>query len=187
MFKCFSQETLNDYGSVIWAEPSEYFIHGQIKPLMKSAQKVGIQGWTIKDPVSSITYDKMFKYFKVNVEDYYFLESVKTSHLILYNIERFHKEVMLPWVKCALVENCISPFGAQNNVCDYNRKPLYIYAGCHKFDMTALNVILGKVFDYSHDVYKATDRLFGIVENNERNNTTAAVIRTRTRLNEIRI
>ncbi|KAK3104696.1 hypothetical protein FSP39_007971 [Pinctada imbricata] len=180
------QETLNDYGSVIWAEPSEYFIHGHVTQLLKQAQKVGIVGWTIKDPVSSITYDKMFKFFKVNVEEYYFLESVKTSHLILYNTEKLHKDVMLPWVRCALIENCISPVGCQNSVCDYNRKPLYIYAGCHKYDMSALNVILGKVFDYMHDSYKASEQLFGILDS-EKFNVTTPKVSTRTRLNEIKI
>lgn len=155
------QEILRDYGAVMWAEPPEVLLTGQINHLIKSAQNVGLVVWTIQDPVSSLTYTKMLKHFQVRIDDYYFQESAKTSQLIIFNIEKIHKELMLPWVKCALVEECISPTGAQNTACNYDRKPLFKYSGCHKYDMSAFNVILGKVFQ-DVNVYKTAEHIFGI-------------------------
>ncbi|XP_076086131.1 uncharacterized protein LOC143056850 [Mytilus galloprovincialis] len=155
------QEILRDYGMVLWAEPPEVLLTGQINHLIKKAQTLGLVAWTIKDPVSSLTYTKMLKHFKVKIEDYYFKESAKTSQLIVFDTEKIHKELMLPWVKCALVEECISPTGAQNTACNYERKPLFKYSGCHKYDMSAFDVILGKIFKHSQE-YAVEERVFGV-------------------------
>lgn len=158
------QKLLNDNGTVIWVEPSGYsFISGDIKPLLRRAQETGIIAWTSKDPVSTITYDKMYKYFKASAEQYYFLETAYTNQLILHNSENLHNKVMLPWVKCALSSDCINPVGASNTGCT-DRKPLYLYRGCHKYDVAALNIILGQVFDYDESRYKTKEKLFGILE-----------------------
>lgn len=188
------QEILRDYGTVLWMEPPEVLLTGQIFHLIKRAQDVGLMAWTIKDPVSSLTYTKMLKHFKVRIEDYYFQESAKTSQLILFNTEKIHKELMLPWVKCALVEECISPTGAQNTACNYERRPLFKYSGCHKYDMSAFNVILGKMFS-DVTVYMTTERVFGIpkivipqtwdYKHMNVNQNTTTNYTERTRLNQI--
>lgn len=71
------QKLLNDNGIVIWVEFLGYsFIFGDIKFLLRRVQEIGIIVWISKDFVLIITYDKMYKYFKVLVEQYYFLEIV---------------------------------------------------------------------------------------------------------------
>ncbi|XP_062594312.1 uncharacterized protein LOC134255794 isoform X1 [Saccostrea cucullata] len=158
------QEILNDNGTVIWVEPSGYsFISGDIRPLLKKAQENGIVAWTSKDPVSTITYDKMYKYFKASADQYYFLETAQANPLILHNTEKLHSKVMLPWVKCALSSDCLNPVGASNTGCT-DRKPLYLYRGCHKYDVAALNIILGQVFQYDESPYKTKEKIFGIPE-----------------------
>jgi hypothetical protein len=71
---------------------------------------------------------------------------------------------MLPWVKCALLEDCINPMGAQNVGCNFVRKPLFKYSGCHYYDMAALNVILGALFQYEETPYAGKDAIFGNFE-----------------------
>ena len=53
---------------------------------------------------------------------------------------------MLPWIKCTLTKDCISPFGSQSGGCRFDKKPLYRYSGCHAYDSSALNVALGVAF-----------------------------------------
>ena len=86
---------------------------------------------------------------------------VNTDHLVLYNTKKLHKELMLPWVECALKEDCIYPTGAQNVGCNADRKPLYTYSGCHYFATSALNVILGLMFDYDDSPYTVQQKIFG--------------------------
>lgn len=33
--------------------------------------------------------------------------------------------------------------GAQSNGCKYNKKPQYRYSGCHSYDTSAFNIVLG--------------------------------------------
>lgn len=73
----------------------------------------------------------------------------------------FPLQIMLPWVKCALLEGCINPTGAQNAGCNFFRKPLFLYSGCHYYDMSALNVILGQVFEYDERGYASKETVFG--------------------------
>ena len=60
--------------------------------------------------------------------------AIESSHLVLYNSHYLATNLMLPWVKCALVEMCVSPPGAQDTGCNYFRKPLFRYTGCHRWD-----------------------------------------------------
>ncbi|CAI9720526.1 Hypothetical predicted protein [Octopus vulgaris] len=161
------QEILNRYGGVIWADSSEHFITNKMNQSVTQAQTIGLVAWTIKEPTSSLTHPKMFQYFKTKPENYYFHRAVESSHLIVFNLDRIHHELMLPWVRCALTQECISPTGAQNVGCNYQRKPLFRYSGCHRYDMSALNVILGLLFNFNTKHYTARQQVFGVL-NKER-------------------
>lgn len=170
---------------MIWAEPPEYFTTGKLNGVIAQAQESGLVAWTIMDSASSLIHPKMFKYFKTQQDNYYFLRSAKVSHLILYNTDKIHKELMLPWVKCALTSECISPTGAQNVGCNYDQRPRFKYSGCHKYDMAALNVILGIMFDFDVHSYEAKEEMFGVIVGDLLGNFSSPHYVTRTRLNQI--
>ncbi|XP_005108115.1 uncharacterized protein LOC101849000 [Aplysia californica] len=155
------QEMLNTYGAVVWVDDGFYFTEGNLTLSLDRARASGIQGWPIKYPTSSFTHQKMFQFFNTDQKHYYFQHLIESSHLILYNTERLAQRVMLPWVKCALLEECINPPGAQNSGCNYARRPYFLYSGCHGYDMSALNVLLGMAFSMEESSYTATQGLFG--------------------------
>lgn len=72
---------------------------------------------------------------------------------------------MLPWVQCSLTQDCIIPIGAQSEGCKFNKKPQYRYSGCHSYDASALNIVLGLKFklDESKYTYSGKERLFDTV------------------------
>ncbi|KAK7094018.1 uncharacterized protein [Littorina saxatilis] len=155
------QEILNEFGEVVWADSAEYFQRGNITAALKQARSVGLAAWTIEDPTSAITHPKMFEFFKTKKELFYFHRAVESSHIIISETDLVKKKIMLPWVKCALLEECINPTGAQNVGCNFVRKPRFKYSGCHYYDMSALNVILGPVFEFDGRAYAAKDAIFG--------------------------
>lgn len=155
------QETLKRFGAVVWVDDGLYFTSPNLTNVIYQAKESGIQGWPIKDPTSAFTHPKTFEFFDTNQESYYFQHAIESSHLVLYNSQRLATELMLPWVKCALVEMCVSPPGAQDSGCNYFRKPLFRYTGCHRYDMSALNIILGKMFQFNESQYVCNDQLFG--------------------------
>lgn len=48
-------------------------------------------------------------------------------------------------------------FSQQSSGCRFDKKPLYRYSGCHSYDLSALNVILGIVNDFNEKSYAAED------------------------------
>ena len=171
---------LNEFGSVIWTDTSQYFVSpGLNQTLLEQAKSIGFVAWTIVDSTSSLTHPKMFQYFKTKQEDFYFHRAVEASHLIIYNTKSIHEKLMLPWVKCALLEDCISPTGAQNVGCNHYRKPLFRYSGCHHYDMSALNVILGIVFKFQVQTYTTKIKVFDTLSKYKNNSTTPGLMSAR--------
>lgn len=142
------------------------FTTGEISHLVNRAEKEGIVSWTINQPTSALTHPRMFDCFNTKQEKFFFHRMVQPNHIILYNINSIHFGVMFHWVKCALVPNCIAPIGAQNSGCRFDKKPLYRYSGCHRYDMSALNVVLGLMFDFSSSHYSASEdeKFFRLVD-----------------------
>ncbi|XP_069119122.1 uncharacterized protein [Argopecten irradians] len=180
------QETLKEYGAVIWLEPPEHFTTSKLNKVLVQAQKEGIAAWTIQEPASALIHPKMFKYFKTKQDNYYFLRAAKANQLIIYNTAKIRQDLMLPWVKCALTEECINPTGAQNFGCNYDLKPRFRYMGCHKYDMAALNVILGLMFEFSESPYEVEEEIFGVLVMEHSGNSTYPRYVTRDKLTQIR-
>lgn len=91
-----------------------------------------------------------------------------TSQFIMYNNRRIHENLMLPWVKCALKENCIAPAGSKFNGCDFNRKPYFLYSGCHRYEKSAFSIIAALLYNFDHSKYTIL-----IDENNQLINTSS--------------
>lgn len=43
--------------------------------------------------------------------------------------------------------------GAQSGGCRFDKKPYYRYSGCHSYDVSALNIVLGLHFKFDADQY----------------------------------
>lgn len=136
--------------------------------------KYGLLTWPTKHATSSLTHPKMYEYFHASAESFFFLPLVRASYLVIRNTEEIRKNVMLPWVQCALTRDCICPIGeclqsslrdenlncltffipgAQSAGCRFNKKPQYRYSGCHAYDTSALNIVLGRYFNFDDTRY----------------------------------
>jgi len=48
----------------------------------------------------------------------------------------------------------------QSDACDLTREPRFRYSGCHRYDASAFNVILGQMFYFDDTSYIPSDVLF---------------------------
>lgn len=157
------QEVLDQSGAVVWLDLQQYVTAGadeRMKPIIEDAKRVGILSWTIDRPTTAMTHPKMFEYFGTQQNKYFFHRMVEPSSLILFNTKKVHDELMLLWVRCALVQECVAPIGAQSSGCRFDKKPFFRYSGCHSYDMSAFNVILGLLFDFNEKVYASDKEKF---------------------------
>lgn len=104
----------------------------------------------------------MFEYFHTDADNFLFVQMVSADVLLIVNTESVQREIMLPWVQCSLTPDCIVPIGAQSEGCKFNKKPQYRYSGCHSYDASALNIVLGLKFklDESKYTYDGKVRVF---------------------------
>lgn len=155
--------------NLIWLDPHYRFLPNSITQspfklnnLLLSTRNIsGIESWPIEQPTSSLTHPRMFDYFHTTMDNFYFHRMIRSNHLVISIDSRgwqsFQYGIMLPWVRCALTEDCIAPLGSQwRSSCRLDKKPHYRYSGCHHYDMSILNVVLGIAFNYSSSEYWAT-------------------------------
>ena len=164
----YNKEVLNEYGAIIWIEPPNVFTSNKIERFLNKSKENGLLAWPLSQPVSQMTHPSMFKYFNTKQKDYYFVHMLDTSQFILYNNRKIHESLMLPWVKCALKENCIAPAGSKYNGCDFNRKPYFLYSGCHRYEKSAFSIIAALLYNFDQSKYTIL-----IDENNQLINTTS--------------
>ena len=71
-----------------------------------------------------------------------------------------------PWEDCALHEECIAPKGAKLFPCKEQSKKVDYYE-CHKYDQSAINIILAREFGLKlyDDVVRNSKKLIGIMDN----------------------
>ena len=136
------------------ADIEEYLQTSSVESIFRHAERAGIAAWPLlsQEPTSAHTHIGMFAHFGTKASSYYFQHMVRSTHLVLYNTNHVHVDIMRPWVECALAPKCISPLGAESGGC-IQRKPRYLYSGCHRYAESALNVVLGLAFNYDDTEY----------------------------------
>nr|XP_023029169.1 uncharacterized protein LOC111517302 [Leptinotarsa decemlineata] len=158
------QDALHHTGAIFFLESNYRLLRNISQNVLARlyddrAKETGVLAlpFDLKNPVSSLTHKKMFEYFRTDAENFLFLQMVKADVLLLVNTERVHRSVMLPWVQCALTQDCIMPIGAQSAGCRFDKKPQYRYSGCHSYDTSALNIVLGLTFKQNTSQYTYSD------------------------------
>ena len=102
-------------------------------------------------PIVSLTHNGMLDYFNFNLSREEAVKSIpgsmsSTSFLMWLNSQMCHK-FLSQWVDCALHETCIAPEGTEQHLlCNIHLVRSGKFAGCHRFDQSALNIILIQQF-----------------------------------------
>lgn len=120
---------------------------------MRKSLASGILAWPLEQPITQMTHPSMFKFLQTELESFHFIHLLDTSKFILYNTRLIHENLMLPWVKCALQEDCIAPPGSKFNGCEMDRRPTFLYSGCHRYEMSAFSILVAKMFAFDENAY----------------------------------
>lgn len=108
---------MNHAGAVLFMENSLRLVSSSISQLITKAVGTkeepgsGIVTWSMRQAVTSLTHPRMFHYFHTSDESFLFLQMVEATRLLIYNTPEVHSHIMLPWIQCALTQDCILPIG----------------------------------------------------------------------------
>ena len=165
-------EVANEFDVVLWLDSSvrltrsldeNVFKHLQSTPSFLAGPWEGKHCVHSDDPIVSYTHDETLKYFfPIKSRDLSLLrkELVVWGHMqagiwLMWLNEDMKKKILNNWVDCAFHEECMAPRDA---VVDCNPvKRLFIgrfspegqYIGCHRYDQSALDMILYREFGVS--------------------------------------
>ena len=113
-----------------------------------------VSGPVFVRPVVSLIHDGMIAYLKLNqTREQLYIDMKQTYQggvFCMWMTKIFQEKFLSNWVDCASHQECISPKGASVSRCSLNNinLPGYKgeYAGCHRYDQSALNLILYREF-----------------------------------------
>lgn len=112
-----------------------------------------------KLPVTTSTHPRMFEYFDTDADAFLFVRQITLDAIFFHQSKFLDDSILLPWIKCIFTPQCIQPIGASSNTnhCKFNKKPQYRYSGCHGYDESALNIVLGLAFNFNEAKYSVQD------------------------------
>ena len=94
------------------------------------------------------THDGMIEYlhYPEHRKDIAQLQTLEASCFLMRVNSVMQEKVVEPWLDCALHQECIAPKGSTKNYCSFTRVHDGHYVGCHRYDQSALNLILAREF-----------------------------------------
>ena len=94
------------------------------------------------------THDGMIEYLQYpkNRKDLAHMYSIEATGFLLWANATMKEILIDPWLDCALHEECIAPPGAELWPCHFSFHRDGRYTGCHRYDQSALDIILAREF-----------------------------------------
>ena len=155
------QESLQEFGIVFWCHVTMVFTSDDIYWSLVAAHEHGLVAWSRTDmPTSAYTYYSVFHALDTERDKFQFQHMVDPEMAIYVNTLSLYNHLMKPWVYCVLNPQCSIPYGAQTTGCTI-RRPSYLYTGCHMYDTSVFNVVLGNMFQ-GETPYRGKDAIFNI-------------------------
>ncbi len=139
------KKCLLERGSLLWLDVSQRLTSKELAPFLRKASRSGLLAWAMATdgdgsggrnrrpllPTSALTHPNMFVRLGVSrpdeLEEYHFQHMVGLDALVVYHTRAVADGVLAPWVKCALLADCVEPVGAQSTGCTMDKKPQYRY------------------------------------------------------------
>ena len=139
---------LQEFGGVVWADSSVRF-HQSILEIPQLRRGRGVVTFGLmgsRHRTASFTHDGTLRYFDVggtklaNVVVAFGTINIWLDRPLVRNV------LMRQWVACALDTACMAPKGSTPFECDFAITQSWKFLGCHRFDQSALSVLLFKAF-----------------------------------------
>ena len=94
------------------------------------------------------THDGMVKYlhYPEHRKDIAQLQSLQSGCFLMWANSVMQEKLIKPWLDCALHQDCIAPKGSRLRPCNFTDVHDGHYIGCHRYDQSALNLILAREF-----------------------------------------
>ena len=148
------KEVTSEYEVVFWGDSSvrvvgTLFAEKVLSFLLKFPF---VAGSTLPLPIVSLTHDGMLQYLNLSLERKQMgrFDHLQAGCWVMWANYLMKTKFVNYWIDCALHQECIAPNGSKRLPCDFKlgdkNKGAGVYIGCHRYDQSALAMILIREF-----------------------------------------
>jgi hypothetical protein len=146
-----AQELLQ-HPAVLWMDSSTYWVKSNISEILNWTRNGELFPWSllIGEPLPwsghstfAVTDPGMINFFNCSKEILYDTQ-LGSGFMLVYRTPEIVRNVLKWWVLCALETECMGPKGAQLRCQFSNTDRFKTYAKCHRYDQSAINILLAK-------------------------------------------
>ncbi|XP_046347633.2 uncharacterized protein LOC124128294 [Haliotis rufescens] len=153
---------------LIWVDSSIRFQKSVIQEMLQELETKGVMTLYGAHSVAQHTYQTMFDYFDEDACNFAHVTEKQTG-LLLFKNEMFVREAIVkPWAACAMDGSCMCPtnFPLWSLGCDARVRH---YGKCHRFEQSAINIILAKLFRGYEDTFVSSRKHTDVRKNDVSN------------------
>lgn len=150
---------LAHYGHIIFVEPERYLHKKNMKDYIEHSRRYGITvvGRKLQYSPFVVTHPEMYYFLNVDTRKLQRVNMFDVSMIIMHNSQPVRHDFMRHLVSCTLEEYCITPPGSRQQ-CDNRLYPgSKKYANCHRYDLSAVNILLDKWFGFKQEDFLVKD------------------------------
>ena len=146
------KQVSREYDFIMYGDSSVRLISCNITAALEHLLEFPFFGNPIYSKAVEFAHDGMIRYlqFPKRRRDMKDVASVMGGCWLMWATYEMKQRLIFPWADCAIEEECIAPFGCQLFGCNSEIINDGRYAGCHRFDQSALNLILAREFGLDH-------------------------------------
>ena len=149
------QEVLQDYTGILWLDSSAELYNSTLGPIFKVLQKTGgaLCLSSTGHTTFAVTHPEMYECLLTDFAVAKREEQWEAYSLFLYRTKSIFDRVIKWWVLCALEKSCIATNHNPSRVCWFIYDRFNVFVGCHRFDQSALNILLLNHFKFDRWIY----------------------------------
>uniref|UniRef100_A0A915IXJ5 Uncharacterized protein n=1 Tax=Romanomermis culicivorax TaxID=13658 RepID=A0A915IXJ5_ROMCU len=106
--------------------------------------------------IFAATKSGMYDFLPVPKEQSSNISMIGANIQLVFGTKKLKRQILRYWVLCALEEKCMAPDGS-NLGCNFENDRYSRYAECHRFDQSALNILLAWANDFYLDRYYSSN------------------------------
>ena len=172
------KEVLREYPGVLWLDSSVCVTSSNLSSVLSHAVHISEGAALLSGTGHSnyaVTHPDMYAYLPSDVNQLRRTQQWEANSMLLYRTRWIYRSVLRWWYLCALTERCIAP--TLHRFCTFDKHDQYTwFASCHRFDQSAINILLANAFDYRDATYYSRQHFIKIDRQKNRSNKSPAEI-----------
>ena len=125
---------------VVWADASIRFLTKDLDQIFENARTLGVKAVAGHWSIASRTSNTTFNFLKESPCLFKNINECGATLIMIYANDFIMQHFVIPWVSCALTEQCMTPMGL---IGCYNE---HVYFDCHRFDQSLLGILMVRLF-----------------------------------------